>query len=663
MRYNTNNPAPSNDPRDLNDNTLILDELMNSLEETAKDRFERDRYTVQAFHNIVIDAKAQIDPTVEAAKEAVNSTADAAIEEMQETAANLGDDLNNKRYATYAEMLADPQTRDAVVALVDGDQDPNLNGWYSWDNASKVWLRFVNQPANAAAVDARFYRTENRLTGSGDGLVDSTGGTLYISVEPKKSDSVTIISGLDEIANFDTLNNATRFSQKLVRTVDVLDVSSTHTDRAGRPDYEVLDNAADAKVILDRTGLAVLEVDTVEKIIRSNYPIEYGLEQRPPIVFVDVPPRLERNTNDPDYRLSGRVYQATATIARSGASRYWSAWRADNQFAGEAPGNFTVLAYSDDKNQTVKEYGYFTFTAADDPDNPLPIEQRAGRDKHLVDPMLWLDPDGRLWLFFGVMGNNKHFDGVQGTWAVICQNPNAEFPVWGQPFRLSYFGDPRHPVMVNGKWYLAVDGWRFSAEYPPFYMDRVGPHIYEFDWRNQKLRHVSQLPANNGTGYSGFFETEFVQLADGRVMALLRWTAGDSGVLVSYSSDLMKTWTPWVNYLVLAPAASSRIWLGRSPSGRLLVVWNNDTNRLALTLGLSDDEGVTYPYRIQLEPNSAGQLTYPVVAFGDNGEIFIEYDNQRTAGKRQIHIAKVIEQEVVAGTSVPVITIASDPFK
>ncbi len=152
MRYNTNNPAPSNDPRDLNDNALILDELMNSLEETAKDRFERDRYTVQAFHNIVIDAKAQIDPTVEAAKEAVNSTADAAIEEMQETAASLGDDLNNKRYSSYAAMNADPQTRDAVVAVVDGDQDPNLNGWYSWNNTEKTWVRFVDQPAIASAV-------------------------------------------------------------------------------------------------------------------------------------------------------------------------------------------------------------------------------------------------------------------------------------------------------------------------------------------------------------------------------------------------------------------------------------------------------------------------------------------------------------------------------
>jgi hypothetical protein len=157
MRYNTNNPAPSNDPRDLNDNALILDELMNSLEETAKDRFERDRYTVQAFHNIVIDAKAQIDPTVEAAKEAVNSTADAAIVEMEETAAALGDDLNNKHASTYAELVAMPQTRDSVVAVVDDDPDDDKNGWYYWDNTATAWQYFKKQPSQ----DARLKDTES----------------------------------------------------------------------------------------------------------------------------------------------------------------------------------------------------------------------------------------------------------------------------------------------------------------------------------------------------------------------------------------------------------------------------------------------------------------------------------------------------------------------
>ncbi|ANC81012.1 hypothetical protein [Pseudomonas putida] len=154
MRYNTNNPAPSNDPRDLNDNAIGFDEGMVSLEETFTDRFGRQRYTWQAYHNLVIDAKAQIDPTVEAAQEAVNSTAAAAISQMEETAANLGDDLNNKHASTYAQLVAMPQTRDGVVGVVDADPDQSKNGWYYWNNNTKVWVYFQNQPVQTIQLTA-----------------------------------------------------------------------------------------------------------------------------------------------------------------------------------------------------------------------------------------------------------------------------------------------------------------------------------------------------------------------------------------------------------------------------------------------------------------------------------------------------------------------------
>ncbi|WP_145256899.1 hypothetical protein [Pseudomonas sp. DE0157] len=173
MDYNTNNPLGSSDPRDLFDNAKHLDEGMNSTEETFLDRFGRPRNTYQAFHNLVINAKNEVGPTVAAAKSAVNAARDEGIQDIGEsvdavdaaeaeakadmlaTAAALGDDLNNKRYASYAAMNADPQTRDAVVAVVDGDPDANLNGWYSWNNNTKKWVRFTNQPARLLDITPR----------------------------------------------------------------------------------------------------------------------------------------------------------------------------------------------------------------------------------------------------------------------------------------------------------------------------------------------------------------------------------------------------------------------------------------------------------------------------------------------------------------------------
>lgn len=172
MANNTRNPIPSSNPLDFIDNSENLDLGMNSTEETFLDRFGRPRNTYQAFHNLVINAKNEVGPAVAAAKSAVNAARDEGIQDIGEsvdavdaaeaeakadmlaTAAALGDDLNNKRYASYASMTADPQKRDAVVAVVDGDQDQNLNGWYSWNNTTKRWVRFTDQPASSVSVKA-----------------------------------------------------------------------------------------------------------------------------------------------------------------------------------------------------------------------------------------------------------------------------------------------------------------------------------------------------------------------------------------------------------------------------------------------------------------------------------------------------------------------------
>lgn len=236
MRYNTNNPAPSSDPRDFNDNSLALDEGMASLEDTFVDRFGRPRYTYQAFHNLVIDSKEQVAPTVDAAKEAVNSKADAAIEEMQETAASLGDDLNNKRYDTYAEMLADPQTRDAVMAVVDGDEDPNLNGWYSWSASSGAWRRFAGQPAIKSLVDDQFYREADKLSGDGDLVMDAQSGQMLVSLPLKRADAAVFIAGDREPFRVDTEQDHLVVNSALRRSVDIMDGSEGHSDRREYPE-------------------------------------------------------------------------------------------------------------------------------------------------------------------------------------------------------------------------------------------------------------------------------------------------------------------------------------------------------------------------------------------------------------------------------------------
>ncbi|WP_430491624.1 hypothetical protein [Pseudomonas fulva] len=164
MDYNTRNPLGSSDPRDLFDNSSDFDEGMNSTADTFLDRFGRPRYTWNLYEKMTQNALDQVQETVDSAKDqvdaarddgiqrigqsvsAVDAVEESAIASMEETAANLGDDLNTKSFKMYSEMQSSPQTRDGVVGIVDGDPDPNLNGWYQWSNSLQRWSRIDNQP-------------------------------------------------------------------------------------------------------------------------------------------------------------------------------------------------------------------------------------------------------------------------------------------------------------------------------------------------------------------------------------------------------------------------------------------------------------------------------------------------------------------------------------
>lgn len=195
--YQTNNPVPSNDPRDLDDNAKIADRTVTGTEKVVYDRLGQPRFTLQALHSLVVDAKDEVGPIVDQAKKDVNAartdtldTASKAKSEMEKTAAELGSDLNNKRYSSYAEMVADPQTREAVVAVVDGDPDSNLNAWYSWNNTTKKWVRFSDQPVRDSQAKRLFVALDpRRIPGMAWGVDDGTDSfPLFLT-----SDGVSVI--------------------------------------------------------------------------------------------------------------------------------------------------------------------------------------------------------------------------------------------------------------------------------------------------------------------------------------------------------------------------------------------------------------------------------------------------------------------------------------
>ncbi|WP_370281570.1 sialidase family protein [Pseudooceanicola sp.] len=399
--------------------------------------------------------------------------------------------------------------------------------------------------------------------------------------------------------------------------------------------------------LYDKDGRVALEFDPETQTARTEYPLVIDPDPRP--ITVKVPEPASVLAGGAEYVESGRVYQATATITRAG-SRLFCAWRADNNSAGENTDNYLVVAISDDEGVNWEETNIVTYPDVD--------------TRQMIDPMLWTDPEGAVWLIYCVCSGDPEAhdsqDGQLGSWATVCSNPQADPQrlVWSQPFRLTWWGDVRQPKKIAGEWYVALDMWRSSADFPPIVRGWAGGHFCKFDWRNKKVRRISKLPPNNGSEWSGFFETEFVELSDGRIMATCRWV--DPNLLRCFSSDGGLTWTPWESWVtVVGPTSSSRIWLGHSDSGRMLLAYNADEIRRSLTIAIFSDDGDTIEGSIEIDPATAASKSYPIVCTDGAGTIWIAYDVGRTV-QAEIRVGKVTEAEVLAsGTTHNVYTVSA----
>ena len=486
---------------------------------------------------------------------------------------------------------------------------------------------------------------KNKLTGDDGFSLDGSDGLSTLELKRGTAKALVIGDYSSELMTFDTESESVVVPSSelgdanitaVLRTSDSLELESENT--------EDLTVAHRAKVI--GNAKAELVFDTENNELVSTFKIVDKSQNKGISFDNDVPDII---TGVPlGYQLSDRLYQATATITKSG-SRFWLAWRADKNVAAEAPGNFFVIGYSDDNCTTVTESHIVKFS----------------NDNHqIVDPMLWTEPaTGEVWLFWGSFGKAQAQDGVCGCWCSVLENPNATLGFsWSKPHKYRNIGDPRRPVRIAGKWVQCIDMWRSDAAFPPLYPETAGCEFVEFNPLTKSTVNIGHNTPNNPAGggtYSGFFETEVIQLTDGRLMSTTRGLAGTE-LTRSFSTDGGKTWSAQEEYLTLGDVSSSRIWLGRTPSGRILIAYNNDFVRRSLTIKLSEDDGETFPYSVVLEGAASPEtVSYPIVAF-DGDTIYTAYDYGRgTANEIRVTITK--ESEIVSGTAVPQIHIVSGP--
>jgi hypothetical protein len=334
----------------------------------------------------------------------------------------------------------------------------------------------------------------------------------------------------------------------------------------------------------------------------------------------------------PEYSEDQQDYTMVIGMDRTPKGRLWAAWVG----GGDNPLAYFLVASSDDDGKTWSHPRMVI----------RPGRTATGLNRSVIVGNLWTDPNGKLWLFYDQ--SLEQFDGRAGVWAVTCENPDDEKPVWSAPRRIWHGMSLNKPtVLSNGDWMLPVSLWDRSTIKPVF-----GDAYTELD--DQRMAHwfASSDQGKTWSRRGGvrfpnprFDEHMLVELKDGRLWMLAR-TA--DGMAEAYSSDMGKTWTEPVASTIKNPSA--RFFFRRLKSGNLLFVkngpLNKKTGRVQMTAYLSDDEGKSWKGGLVIDDRE--DVSYPDGFQAPDGRIYIIHDRGRSK-HREILFAKFTEADILAG--------------
>lgn len=355
-----------------------------------------------------------------------------------------------------------------------------------------------------------------------------------------------------------------------------------------------------------------------------------------------------------DYAPETRYFQGIPSIERAPGGRLWSVWYAGGQ--GESPLNYIILKSSGDDGHSW--------------DEPALVIDPPGNVR-ACDPNVWLDPTGKLWVFW--MQCHTLHDGRWGVWTITTDEPDAANPTWSAPRRIC------DGVLLNKPTVLANGDWLFPVSHlaakvmnnerrmvPPFLrtyiagmvnqeqveaiQDRAGACVYvsSDQGKSFELRGKACAPRDVSTHN----EHMVVEREDGSLLMLLRTSYG---IGRSTSRDGGRTWSPVVESGI--PHTSSRFFLRKLRSGRLLLVKHGPMetedeqgepisfSRSDLRAFLSEDGGESWYGGLSVEP---GTCTYPDGTEGEDGRLYITYDFGRRSDK-EIYVSIINEADIASG--------------
>ncbi len=326
-------------------------------------------------------------------------------------------------------------------------------------------------------------------------------------------------------------------------------------------------------------------------------------------------------TPGPEYSDEVRMWQGIPGLERAPNGRLWATWYGGG--VTEDRHNYILLVTSGDDGKTWSD-----LKAVIDPDKDGPVRA--------FDPCPWVDPEGKLWLFWTQATRGGGGDPV--TYAMTTENPGDENPTWSEP-RFIHDGVMmcKPTALSDGTWLLPTAIW--------FREDSCRVVASTDRGVTWTLRGTANVPERKDRNCD---EPMLVERKDGSLWHLVRT---GYGIGESTSTDGGRTWTPVTPWSV--KHTTSRFFIRRSKSGNLLLVKHGALDERAgrshLTAYLSADDGKTWQGGLLLDER--GGVSYPDGAQADDGAFYIIYDFDR-AGQKFIHMAVFTEEDILAGKCV-----------
>jgi predicted neuraminidase len=320
----------------------------------------------------------------------------------------------------------------------------------------------------------------------------------------------------------------------------------------------------------------------------------------------------------PEYGADERKYQGIPGIERAPGGRLWAVFYAGK--VHEDRYNYVCCVTSGDDGKTWSDLKFVI-----DPDGDGPLRTS--------DPCPWLDPDGRLWLFFWMNGG-----GDTQLFAMHTDNPDDENATWTTPHAICPGVMMCKPIVAtDGTWLLPTAIW---------HRDQSCRVVASTDkGKTWELRGTAGVPDPKDRNCD---EPMMVQRHDGSLWLLVRTSYG---IGESVSRDMGRTWTPVKPSGIPHPA--SRFFIRRLVSGNLLLVkhgpMDKKTGRSHLTAFVSRNDGASWEGGLLLDER--GGVSYPDGTQSADGLVRIIYDWNR-ADEKHILMTTFTEEDVLAGKDV-----------